>query len=98
MGLYAIEACSDEIWELDALYVDPAYIGTGVGRLLLEHASNSVLNLGGCILRIQSDPNAEGFYLARGAERIGLRESGSIKDRYLPLLELKLVQARYECS
>jgi len=39
---------------------------------------------------IQGDPNAEGFYRAMGAERIGEQESHSIPGRMLPLFSLSL--------
>ena len=45
---------------------------------------------------IQSDPNAEGFYLAAGAKNIGVRESASIPGNQLPLLEIVL-GAKGEC-
>lgn len=38
----------------------------------------------------QSDPFAEGFYLAMGMSRIGERASASIPGRKLPLLEMTL--------
>jgi predicted acetyltransferase len=40
------------------------------------------------VLAIQADPNAEPFYLSRGAVRVGTEPSQSIPDRVLPLLEL----------
>jgi hypothetical protein len=39
---------------------------------------------------LQSDPHAEGFYLAMGAQRIGQSESTVTPGRMLPLLRLVL--------
>lgn len=39
---------------------------------------------------IDADPNAEPFYRAMGAVRIGATPSGSIPGRELPLLEFTL--------
>jgi GNAT superfamily N-acetyltransferase len=76
--------------ELEALFVEPAYIGTGAGRLLMADAVDVARDLGARILEIQSDPFAERFYLAAGARRVGERPSASIPGRVLPLLELDL--------
>jgi hypothetical protein len=39
-------------------------------------------------VRIQSEPNAEGFYVKMGARRIGSVESSVMKGRLLPLMEV----------
>lgn len=57
--------------ELGMLFVEPAAIGTGVGRLLYRHALGEAGRLGFTRVLIASDPHAEGFYLAMGAERAG---------------------------
>lgn len=46
--------------------------------------------LGLSSLLIDADPNAEGFYLRMGAERVGEVPSGSISGRMLPLLRYGL--------
>jgi GNAT superfamily N-acetyltransferase len=69
---------------LEDLWVDPEAIGSGMGRRLFDHALVTAAALGLTSLLIESDPNAEGFYLAMGAERIGERASAS--GRTLPLL------------
>ena len=84
-GFYALERLSDTDYELDALFVMPECIGTGVGRVLMNHAKGEVIARGGQQLRIQGDPNAAQFYLAAGATHVGERESGSIPGRVLPL-------------
>ena len=80
-----------EAAELDDLWIDPSAIGQGVGRALWQHAVAAARAHGCRELRVQSDPHAEGFYLAMGAERIGAKPSTVFPDRQLPLLRLKLV-------
>jgi GNAT superfamily N-acetyltransferase len=68
--------------ELELLFVDPPAIGTGVGAALLRDvlARHSPLV-------IESDPDAEPFYLRFGAEKIGTRVS-TATGRELPLLRI----------
>ena len=73
---------------LDMLFVEPGAIGRGVGRMLLAEAVRVARGRGIRALLIDSDPFAEGFYLAAGARRIGEVASQSIPGRTLPQLEL----------
>ena len=90
VGYYCLEQLSPSTWELDALFVEPALIGQGFGRLLIEHAKRAALVAGAKELLIQSDPYAADFYRAAGGEQVGERESVSIPGRYLPLFIIKL--------
>ena len=90
LGYYAIERLSDREFELEALFVEPEFIGNGVGRALIGHAKNLVKKLGGIALIIQGDPNAERFYRAAGGVLNGMRESASISGRRLPLFTIDL--------
>lgn len=90
LGFYALESVSEDVHELDALFVEPAQIGTGIGRLLIQHAVQLLTNCGAVRLIIQGDANATEFYKAAGARQIGNRESDSIPGRYLPLFELEI--------
>lgn len=76
--------------ELMALFVEPPMIGTGVGRALLAHALAQAASRGGRRLIIQSDPFAEGFYLAMGAVRVGSKASAVDASRMLPLMEVRI--------
>jgi GNAT superfamily N-acetyltransferase len=80
-GHYTIDGAA-----LGQLFVDPAHIGHGVGRALWTHAVDAARKLGIDTLSIDSDPFAEGFYLAMGATRVGSTPSGSIPGRELPRL------------
>ncbi|MEE4299605.1 MAG: GNAT family N-acetyltransferase [Pseudomonadales bacterium] len=90
VGFAAVEPLGEGCGELEALFVAPEHIGTGAGRALMDDAKAQAIRLGCRVLVIQSDPHAEGFYLAAGARRVGERPSMSIPGRALPLLELGL--------
>lgn len=75
---------------LGMLFVDPPFIGQGVGRLLYDHVLAAARAHGFARLTIDADPHAEGFYRAMGAVRIGSTPSGSIPGRELPLLRVEL--------
>jgi N-acetylglutamate synthase-like GNAT family acetyltransferase len=71
---------------LNDFWIEPACIGTGLGRVMWQQAIEQARTHGIESFFIHSDPNAEGFYLHMGAERIGTRiapETG----RDLPLLQ-----------
>ena len=92
VGYYALKRVSDSEYELDALFVVPEKIRTGIGRRLIEHAKKQVVTSGGSCLLIQGDPNATEFYLAAGCRLVGQRESQSIPGRYLPLFIVNFEQ------
>ncbi|MGF1536229.1 MAG: GNAT family N-acetyltransferase [Elainellaceae cyanobacterium] len=89
-GYYALECRSAAEYELEALFVEPQYIGQGIGRKLIEHAKSHAQKEGARSLLIQGDPNATKFYLAAGAVQIGDRESDSISGRCLPEFKIFL--------
>ena len=72
------------------MFVDPDRIGSGIGRALMADLVERARVAGFVRLSIDADPNAESFYLAQGAVRVGATPSGSIPGRVLPLLELDL--------
>lgn len=90
VGYYALEPFSVDEFELEALFVEPRYIGQGIGRMLIEHAKSYARRSGVKSIIIQGDPNATQFYLAAGGIHIGERESGSIPGRYLPIFRILL--------
>ena len=69
-GFYALVERGSEV-ELEHLWVLPEHTGTGVGRALFDHAVRRAAALGVTTLRIEADPNAEGFYRRMGARRVG---------------------------
>jgi GNAT superfamily N-acetyltransferase len=74
---------------LEHFWVAPSHIGTGIGRRLFAHATEHLRAAGVRTVRIESDPNAEGFYLKMGARRVGEVPS-TPAGRTLPLLVLTL--------
>ena len=90
IGFYAIAKNATPQFDLEALFVNPDHIGQGIGKALLIHAKQLASDEGGQSLSIQGDPNAESFYLAAGASKIGQRESGSIPGRFLPMFSIQL--------
>ncbi len=90
VGFYSLESVSPDIFELEALFVEPSRIGSGVGRSLIQHAVRRLSKCGARRLIIQGDPNATDFYIAAGARQVGIRESDSIPGRNLPLFEIEV--------
>jgi N-acetylglutamate synthase-like GNAT family acetyltransferase len=93
LGFSRVVLMDERTAELDALFVDPAAIGTGAGKLLWERSVAAARELGARDLVLQSDPHAEGFYLSRGAQRIGEVASALVPGRTLPLMHFDLQQA-----
>jgi GNAT superfamily N-acetyltransferase len=73
-----------------AVFVDPAEHGRGIGRALLEALLARSRAAGLRSLTIGADPNAEAFYLAVGARRVGTVPSDTAADRLLPLLRFDI--------
>jgi predicted N-acetyltransferase YhbS len=93
IGFYTLEGVSANLCELDALFVEPERIGSGVGGLLVKHAIQSLSERGVERLLIQGDPHATEFYIAVGARQVGTRESNSIPGRNLPLYEIDVTRS-----
>lgn len=93
VGFYGLGRLSDTEFELEALFVEPARIGKGIGRALIQHALAAVAAGGRRTLIVQGDPNAERFYRVAGGVPSGTRESGSIPGRYLPLFTIPVTDA-----
>jgi len=58
-------------WNLEHFWVLPSSMGHGLGRALLAYAAALAAEGGATALAIDADPNAELFYLACGAQRVG---------------------------
>ncbi|HQZ81795.1 MAG TPA: GNAT family N-acetyltransferase [Pyrinomonadaceae bacterium] len=90
LGFYILREDGEKLW-LEHLWLDPSSIGNGFGRRLFEHAMATAKDQGHSKVSIESDPNAEGFYAAMGAARVGeSRSELDGKTRILPLMEFKL--------
>ena len=89
-AFYALTSTGGEL-ELEHLWVLPGWIGSGVGRLLFEHAVSEAARQGATTVAIEADPNAEGFYLRMGARRVGENVYEIVgRKRKLPLLSAEI--------
>lgn len=88
------EASGDSGGRLGMLFVDPAHIGSGLGRVLFDDAVTAARSRRWTVLLIDADPGAEAFYLRMGARRIGEVASGAIPGRLLPQLAIDLLDER----
>jgi ribosomal protein S18 acetylase RimI-like enzyme len=86
IGFYALNQTDDHLALLH-LWVSPGWMGRGFGRTLFSHSLERTKALGFRSLRIESDPNAEGFYRRMGARRIGVNVyTVAQQRRELPIL------------
>ena len=89
VGFYVLTTESDGI-HLDHLWIIPAAMRRGIGRALFEHAADQAGAAGFGLIKIEADPNAEGFYERMGARRVGTRVSEvEGEKRELPLMEYR---------
>jgi len=88
VGYYSVafdtELNAENEAELEALFIEPDYLGLGIGKQLFLHAISKCQEFSLAKLHIQADPNAETFYIKVGAKLIGKTPSLSIKNRFLP--------------
>jgi len=88
VAFYALREEETFVW-LEHLWVNPEAMGRGVGAQLLRHALKRCHERGAAVLRIESDPNAQGFYEKMGARKIG-ESRGEVegRPRILPMMEI----------
>jgi GNAT superfamily N-acetyltransferase len=90
VGFYLLTTEADGI-HLDHLWILPEAMRRGIGRSLFEHAVEQSRNLGFRLIKIEADPNAEGFYQRMGATRVGVNVTEiDGRPRELPLLEFRI--------
>jgi GNAT superfamily N-acetyltransferase len=89
IGYYSFFHESENSIKLDNLFVLPDFIGKGFGKLLMNDFLVRLQDLSVQKKVLNSEPNAESFYIKFGFVKIGQIET-SIKDRYLPIMELKI--------
>ena len=78
-------------WHVEKLFVDPPFIGSGVGAVLMRWMVDAARAQGAGRLVIEADPGAAAFYRRFGARDAGQAASGSIPGRFIPRLVLDLV-------
>jgi catechol 2,3-dioxygenase-like lactoylglutathione lyase family enzyme/GNAT superfamily N-acetyltransferase len=89
LGFFALKKVGGEN-RLDHLWIDPRFIGKGIGKLLFTESIDAAKKIGWSLFRIAADPYAEPFYLKMGAKNIGSVQSRIKPDLFLPHLEMKL--------
>ncbi len=92
-GFYALVETPDT-FSLEHLWVLPERMGEGIGRALFQHAAGRAAAGGASRLTIESDPQAEPFYLHLGAKRVGaVMSEVDGQPRELPLLSYDLTKS-----
>ena len=89
VGYYSYVYLNEKEVKLDNLFVMPSYIGKGFGKLLMVNFLTEIENTEVEKITLDSEPNAASFYESFGFIKVGQIET-SIKDRYLPIMELKI--------
>ena len=89
VGYYSYIYLNKKEVKLDNLFVLPNYIGTGLGKLLMNNFLDRIKNTEIEKIILDSEPNAEKFYGYFGFKKVGQIET-SIKGRYLPIMELRI--------
>lgn len=90
LGMASLDPLPGGLWDLLHMFIDPAAIGSGAGRVLFDAITALARAQGGTRMQIHADPHAEGFYLRLGATRVGEAPSDSVPGRMLPVLDYAL--------
>ncbi|RED24637.1 acetyltransferase (GNAT) family protein [Flavobacterium cutihirudinis] len=89
IGYYSYVFENEKEVELDNLFILPEHIGKGLGKYLLLDFLNRMKEEKIERITLNSEPNAESFYSKMGFIKIGEFET-SIKNRFMPIMEMKL--------
>lgn len=88
IGLFAFKMDMENTPELDLFFVNPTYIGKGVGRSMWQQALFHARHHGWSEFKIITDPHAEQFYKHMGAQTTGIFES--FPGRLVPRMTMHL--------
>jgi GNAT superfamily N-acetyltransferase len=89
IGYYSYLIKDEKNIKLDNLFLLPEYIGKGFGKYLINDFLNRMRIEKFEKIILDSEPNAEKFYLKIGFKKIGQFET-SIKNRFMPIMEMIL--------
>lgn len=92
LGFSAISTAKksgEEVVELEHMWVLPSYMKKGIGKMLLSEIVKFCRVNHIRKIRIESDPNAKGFYEKMGARHVGYIDSIP-RPRQLPVLEINI--------
>jgi GNAT superfamily N-acetyltransferase len=90
IAFYTVQEREGSAW-IENMWVDPAWIGHGIGKGLFQHAVSCSKAQGHQTLQLEAEPNAVGFYEKMGMTRVGEHHymlEG--RPRILPLMRLSL--------
>lgn len=89
IAYYSYFNINENTVKLDNLFVVPEEMGKGYGKMLMNDCINKTKKEKTAMIILEADPNAEKFYEGFGFLKISQIET-SIKNRFLPVMELKL--------
>jgi ribosomal protein S18 acetylase RimI-like enzyme len=89
IGYYSYIIYEENFVKLDNLFLLPSFIGKGFGNILINDFLKRIKQESFEKIVLNSEPNAERFYLKFGFIKIGEIET-SIKNRFMPIMEMKL--------
>lgn len=99
VGYFSLVEVKNDFWAgkvfvkagfwLEHIFIQPEYIGRGIGTQLINYLEVMCSELGIDKVRIFSDPNANGFYDKMNARYVGESPS-SIEGRMVSLYELDI--------
>ncbi|WP_262372709.1 GNAT family N-acetyltransferase [Sutcliffiella horikoshii] len=72
------------------MFIDPDYIGKGIGKIMWTHLINKAKELEMNEFTLDSEPKAEVF-LKMGAIKTGYSPSTVFPDRKLPLMKVQVI-------
>ena len=96
IGYYSFYTFSDKVAKLDNLFLEPEHMGKGYGKFLMQEFFRRTNRLGYIKITLDADPNAELFYAHLGFKVVGKLPT-SIKDRFLPIMEMEVNEFPEEC-
>jgi GNAT superfamily N-acetyltransferase len=74
----------DGVCELDAIFVEPSVMRTGIGRALMDDAVARARDWGATEIQVVANPDALRFY-----ERVGFSGGGEVATRFGPGLRMR---------
>ena len=89
LGYYSYFLDDEKTIRLDNIFILPEFIGKGFGTILMNDFLEKARQASIEKITLDAEPKAEDFYKIFGFETVGQLES-SIKDRYLPIMELQI--------
>lgn len=90
IGFFSFIVHSDHTFELDLFFLHPKQIGKGIGKVMWQECCRVAKDLGAKEFTLWADPQSEPFYAKMGCEKIGVKKSPFMPDRYPPVMRYKL--------